>query len=101
MFMCRARSAREIGWCSRTRFRRICRLISRGVERVALTNLRVSIFRTVSWLVGRGGSAEQVPQENPILRLRTVELTLRMNLFVRRTKEDWPPRPPQHERPPP
>src|SRR4029078_11585103 len=42
--MRRASSAREIGSCSRTRLRRIWRLISRGVHRVARTKLRVLIF---------------------------------------------------------
>ena len=42
----RARSAREMGWCSRTRLSTIWRLISRGVDRVARMKLRVLIFRT-------------------------------------------------------
>src|SRR6476469_1472879 len=44
IFIRRASSAREIGSCSRTRLRRIWRLISRGVHRVARTKLRVLIF---------------------------------------------------------
>src|SRR5688500_8959924 len=46
MRMRRAREAREMGWCSRTRLRAIWRLISREVERVARTKLRVLIFLT-------------------------------------------------------
>src|SRR2546430_3343600 len=48
--MRRARSAREMGWCSRTRFKRICRLTWREVERVARRKSRVSIFRTLARL---------------------------------------------------
>src|SRR3954453_8581538 len=50
IFIRRASSAREIGSCSRTRLRRIWRLISRGVQRVARTKLRVLIF-----LIGGAG----------------------------------------------
>src|SRR5437762_2887967 len=48
--MRRARSAREMGWCSRTRFKRIWRLTWREVERVARRKSRVSIFRTLARL---------------------------------------------------
>jgi hypothetical protein len=44
--MRRARSAREMGWFSRTRFRIIRRLMSRDVDRVARTNLSVSMRRS-------------------------------------------------------
>src|SRR5262245_40215251 len=44
-FIRRARSAREIGWCSRTRFSRIWRFTSRAVVRVARLKSRVLIFR--------------------------------------------------------
>src|SRR5918997_1376906 len=50
IFIRRASSAREIGSCSRTRLSRIWRLISRGVQRVARTKLRVLIF-----LIGGAG----------------------------------------------
>ena len=54
----RARSAREIGWYSRTRFRTIWRLISLVVVRVARWKLRGSIFRTWRSLgVGLPGDA--------------------------------------------
>src|SRR5436190_15320240 len=45
IFIRRARSAREIGWCSRIRFRAIRRLISRDVLRVATRKSRVLILR--------------------------------------------------------
>jgi hypothetical protein len=40
-----ASSAREIGCCSRIKFKTICRLTSRGVDRVANRKLRVLILR--------------------------------------------------------
>src|SRR5262245_30453692 len=43
--MRRARSAREIGWCDRTRLSAIRRLISREVPRVATLKFRGSIRR--------------------------------------------------------
>src|SRR6266850_2010772 len=45
MVMRRARSAREIGWCSRIRLSAMCRLMSREVVRVATWKSRVLILR--------------------------------------------------------